>query len=396
MIRLISVLQDRDEYAYLFGGDKRSEPWFASLECTSEMMSEMCRASRGDVDFDYLRNLACTILKYGYADSRLILDDSGFGSRTRFSPELVLHLGLHNVGVFDLTIAPTEEREERIQAFLLAGFYDAEICNEHFEHIKRIFYTLAQRDVFMFTRIYLAERTSKLRRQRELLESIGGHIEVPTFIHELKNPVGHAIIYAQDLIAAVDATNFAQVRKKAEVILAQSRKAMSVIMGLRDVVKPGTLPAETLRLGKEVASCLKELKGDLPVGVKITEQFPRENVPARFNRLALSILLGNLVHNAVEAMCGTGSLHVEVSTEGNDVILLVEDSGPGVPSDRRKSVFGAFNTTKVEEGGVGLGLFICRQFVDRFGGSIYVEDSRLGGARFVVRLDRAPNLEIEK
>jgi len=71
-------------------------------------------------------------------------------------------------------------------------------------------------------------------------------------------------------------------------------------------------------------------------------------------------------------------------------VLTVDDDGPGVPEQQRGDVFGRF--TRLDHardphgGGVGLGLAIVADIVTAHGGTIEVSRSRLGGARFRVRL----------
>jgi signal transduction histidine kinase len=70
--------------------------------------------------------------------------------------------------------------------------------------------------------------------------------------------------------------------------------------------------------------------------------------------------------------------------------LVVEDSGPGVPNEIRGRIFDPFFTTKGPDEGTGLGLAICQRVVTEVGGKLWLEDSSLGGARFVVELPAAP------
>ena len=70
--------------------------------------------------------------------------------------------------------------------------------------------------------------------------------------------------------------------------------------------------------------------------------------------------------------------------------LTVDDSGPGVPREIRGRIFDPFFTTKGPDEGTGLGLAICQRVVTEVGGKIWIEDSELGGARFVVELPAAP------
>jgi signal transduction histidine kinase len=68
------------------------------------------------------------------------------------------------------------------------------------------------------------------------------------------------------------------------------------------------------------------------------------------------------------------------------VLLFVEDSGPGVPAADRERVFDPFFTTKPPGSGTGLGLAIVQRIVDEFGGVIWVDEGREGGAAFRVYL----------
>lgn len=97
----------------------------------------------------------------------------------------------------------------------------------------------------------------------------------------------------------------------------------------------------------------------------------------------------NLVHNALHAMDGHGQLTVGVRRDGDAAVVSVVDSGRGIPPEVRPRIFEAFFTTKPRGEGSGLGLHICRQIVERHGGSITV-DSVPGRTEFQVRLPMAP------
>lgn len=78
--------------------------------------------------------------------------------------------------------------------------------------------------------------------------------------------------------------------------------------------------------------------------------------------------------------------HVSVSAQpdGRAVQLIVDDDGPGIPVDRRESVFRPFESGR--DGGTGLGLTIARDIVRAHGGEITLEDSPMGGLRARLRL----------
>lgn len=105
-------------------------------------------------------------------------------------------------------------------------------------------------------------------------------------------------------------------------------------------------------------------------------------------------VLHNLVLNAVQACKGEGiepkielSAHAKTKqsdTGGEMVEFFVEDNGPGVSSDLSDRIFDPYFTTK--DSGTGLGLAIVKKILLEHDGSITVEESSLGGARFVIRL----------
>jgi signal transduction histidine kinase len=94
----------------------------------------------------------------------------------------------------------------------------------------------------------------------------------------------------------------------------------------------------------------------------------------------------NLIDNAIDAMGGTGTLHVTTRVEDGDVVVDIGDTGPGMPPEVAARAFEPFFTTKDVGQGTGLGLDIARRIVvERHGGTIAV-DSRPGGTRLRVRL----------
>jgi signal transduction histidine kinase len=98
-------------------------------------------------------------------------------------------------------------------------------------------------------------------------------------------------------------------------------------------------------------------------------------------------LVTNLVQNAIEAVPeGTGIVRVRGRADDDEIVLTVEDNGPGIGLDDQARVFSPFFTTKAH--GRGMGLTICWRVVQAMRGSITVHSRPGEGTRFEVRLPR--------
>lgn len=102
----------------------------------------------------------------------------------------------------------------------------------------------------------------------------------------------------------------------------------------------------------------------------------------------LSQVIVNLLTNAIDAVTNspTQEVFLKASLQGDQICILVEDTGPGVPKDQRNSIFDAFVTTKDVGAGLGLGLSIAYDIIHDFGGQISVQNSSKGGAAFTILL----------
>ncbi|MES3045926.1 sensor histidine kinase [Sphingomonas faeni] len=103
----------------------------------------------------------------------------------------------------------------------------------------------------------------------------------------------------------------------------------------------------------------------------------------------------NLIDNALSFSPDAGLIAISAICEGEDLVIRVEDEGPGVPEEAREDVFKRFHSVRPDSETFGqhsgLGLAIARTIVDGHQGAIFVEsrEDRLDGARFVVKLPLA-------
>jgi two-component system NtrC family sensor kinase len=118
---------------------------------------------------------------------------------------------------------------------------------------------------------------------------------------------------------------------------------------------------------------------------RVHDPAPLVHAPAH----ELTQVVLNLLLNAADAVGGEGSILIELARHDDRVVLSVTDSGPGIPEALLDKVFDPFFTTKPPGKGTGLGLAVCFSLVERFGGKIWVENGKQGGARFQVSLPAA-------
>jgi len=111
-----------------------------------------------------------------------------------------------------------------------------------------------------------------------------------------------------------------------------------------------------------------------------------EPVVARGSEGDLAQALLNLILNARDAMADGGRLFISTRREGERVAVEVRDTGPGVPDEVRDRIFEPFFTTHRSAGGTGLGLAVCKEIVERYGGEIALANHESGGAAFTMRL----------
>jgi len=107
---------------------------------------------------------------------------------------------------------------------------------------------------------------------------------------------------------------------------------------------------------------------------------------------ALRDALSNLLLNALQASTSGGRVTLLAAVANGELLISVQDSGPGVPDGLRERIWEPFFTTR--QRGTGLGLAIAKWAVDMHGGQITVEQRPGGGSEFRILLPLASSVEI--
>ena len=127
------------------------------------------------------------------------------------------------------------------------------------------------------------------------------------------------------------------------------------------------------------------------VADKIVVEIDGESLEANVDHVRLALLLKNLLSNAIRyADTDVGPVLVSAKKEGNELIVAVEDHGPGLSDDQRATFGEPFyrgdpSRTR-DTGGYGLGLYLAKLVAEAHGGSLTVDAEYTDGARLVARL----------
>jgi signal transduction histidine kinase len=145
-------------------------------------------------------------------------------------------------------------------------------------------------------------------------------------------------------------------------------------------------PHQPTDLHAGLDATLVMLSAKIASGVTVVKEYDRSlpKVPAYAGEL--NQVWTNLIHNALDAMAGEGTLTLRTGVDGGCALVEIADTGPGIPEELRRRVFEPFFTTKPVGQGTGLGLDVSwRIVVKRHGGDLRVT-STPGDTRFQVLL----------
>jgi len=250
----------------------------------------------------------------------------------------------------------------------------------------------------------VAERTRELRAAQQEKERVLEHLiqsekmtAVGTLVsgigHEINNPLYVVLAAAEALASEQDP---ARCHTYGREIFKQAKRIAEIVKNLSRYAQPGARhDLQRVDVNASVAGAVnlarRALRDDRIDIRTTTGAVP--DILAKSGEIQQVIF--NIVRNAVQAIAGKGVVEIHAAQEGDWVTVRIQDSGTGIPEQHLKRIFDPlqhlkrifdpFFTTKGPDQGEGLGLYIVRQIVTRYGGTIEVENTAGSGARFSIR-----------
>lgn len=220
--------------------------------------------------------------------------------------------------------------------------------------------------------------------EAEKLESIGRL--AAGVAHEVKNPLA-VISLATEYLTARCGDD-----EKTAVVIGEIREAVnradSVIKGLLDFSAPRKLELTNCDLNVIIRTALRLVRGEMHGELHRVELKLGEIPEISADRSKTCQVLVNLFTNALHAMAEGGSLTVESALRkgegeggrGDTVVVVIRDTGPGIPPAHLERIFDPFFTTKPSGKGSGLGMSVVRSIMKLLGGSVEIANGESGGA----------------
>ncbi|HPP93956.1 MAG TPA: ATP-binding protein [Spirochaetota bacterium] len=233
-------------------------------------------------------------------------------------------------------------------------------------------------------RFEIMVNTLKENQQRLILSERRAAIgEIAAGIsHELNNPIGVICGFTEFLLKKKEITEAD--REFIKDIDNEAQRCKKLLRQLLDFAKtPEPVFVET-DIKELINDLLRSFRTEKFSNVLIKTDFPQWPLTVMADPVQMRQVLFNVIMNACEAMNFSGNINISINSNDNYLEIKIADSGTGISDSIKNKIFTPFFSTKTK--GVGLGLSVCLDIVEKHHGRIAVEDGSNGGSVFIISI----------
>jgi signal transduction histidine kinase len=249
----------------------------------------------------------------------------------------------------------------------------------------------------------LASANAHLREVDELKTKFLSNVS-----HELRTPLA-AIISAAKIIRKHHETKPEAVVRFSDAIATEGERLGRLLNNFLDLTKieAGAMDwndddVRVVRIVAQVVDSFGALSAEK--GIELRQRIEPPELSVHMDRDRLVQVMTNLLNNAAKYTPHGGAITISVTIDAGDVLFAVQDTGPGIPAEEVGLIFDRYRQVRGDDGrmkkpgGTGLGLCICREIVEHYGGAIWVESRAGTGSvfKFTIPLPRRVSDESDR
>lgn len=207
--------------------------------------------------------------------------------------------------------------------------------------------------------------------------------------HDLKSPFNSILGFSQLLVEQIKEKDFDGIEEYAKIMLHSSEHAFSLLSNL---LEWSQAQSGKIEFNPEFFELIEFIENIIPIfddvakqkSINILRMLPH-NIPIYADKHMISTVLRNFINNAIKFTNQGGKIEVAVKYVHNEVIISVKDNGIGIAKNRLEKLFRIDESESTpgtaNEKGTGLGLILCKEFVEKHNGKIWVvSDEGIGSA----------------
>ena len=236
----------------------------------------------------------------------------------------------------------------------------------------------------------LEERNSMILSLERLNRSASINALASTISHEINQPLGASILNAQfaEMKLESDPSNVSLFKELVKSILEDLNRASTIVKNLSRLSSNQNNSISNINLAESINQVIEISKGKLRASKIIMELDCPSHYQITVNLSEWQQVLINLINNAIDALDEVNADHkrIEVSAkqENKAIKIFIQDNGPGIKAGYESKIFDLMVSDKAT--GSGIGLWLSKNIINRFGGKISAHNVIDGGACFVIEL----------